>query len=91
MPSLSPVETKVAAGGATTLITGAITYILVTFVPSFHSVVPGNLQGLLTFLVPTILGLLAAYNAKHTTRPNEVMDAALKLLEGAGVQLPAKM
>ena len=44
LPSLSPVETKVAAGGATTIVTGAITYILVTFVPSFHSGVPANLQ-----------------------------------------------
>lgn len=84
----APVETKTAAGASTAMLTGAITWILVTYVPAFHSGLPGPLATFLPYVVSAVLGAAAAYLAPHTAREDEILAAAVKMLEDAGVQLP---
>ena len=90
MTSVAPVEAKTAANAFVGIVVGAITYALVALVPAFRSGLPVQLSNFLAWIVPVVLGSAASYLAKHTTRDDEVLAAALKLLEDAGVQLPAK-
>jgi len=63
-----PVEIKTAAGGASALVTGMIAWILVTYVPAFHSGLPPTLQTFLPWAVSALLGAAASYWAPHTSR-----------------------
>ena len=84
---MAAVETKTAAGSSVAAVTGAITWILVTYVPAFHSGIPGPLATFLPYVVSAVLGAAAAYLAPHTPREEEIVSAALKLLQDAGVQI----
>ena len=63
----SPVETKVAASASTATIMGIITWILVTYVPGFHSGLPGPLATFLPWVVSAVSSAAAGYFAPHTT------------------------
>lgn len=65
----APIEAKVAAGSAASTVTGILTWLLVTYVPAFHSGLPTALAALLPFIVATALGSATAYLAPHTPRP----------------------
>jgi hypothetical protein len=67
----APVETKVAAGGTVALVTGMITWLLVTLVPSWHHGLPPMLANYLPYAVSVIAGMLASYMAPHTSRMAE--------------------
>lgn len=67
--ALAPVETKVAAAASVSSVTGVITWMLVTFVPAFHSGLPAPLATFLPFIVASVLGALSGYLAPHTPRP----------------------
>jgi hypothetical protein len=84
----SPVETKTAAGASVTALTGVVTWILVTYVPAFHSGLPVPLATFLPYVIGTVAGAVAAYLAPHTTRADAVLAEAVKELEAAGVTLP---
>lgn len=62
----APIERKVAAGSATGIVTGAVAWILTTYV--FHGAIPLPLDNLINFLVPVALGGVAMYFTKHTPR-----------------------
>lgn len=66
-----PVETKVAASSSVSMVTGVITWILVTYVPVFHSGLPAPLATFLPYVVATVLGAAAGYLAPHTTTAAE--------------------
>jgi hypothetical protein len=70
MSGSSGVETKVAAGSATTIISGYIAWILVTYVPGIKDTIPLDLQGQLPVVVAFALASIAAYFAPHTSRPD---------------------
>lgn len=68
----SGVETKVAAGSATTIIAGYIAWALVTYVPGLADTIPADLQGQFPVIVAFALSSLIAYHAPHTSRPDIV-------------------
>jgi hypothetical protein len=74
------VETKVAAGSATTIIAGYIAWILVTYVPGIKDAIPLDLQGQLPVVVAFALASIAAYFAPHTPRP-DLAAQAVQLIE----------
>lgn len=61
---LSNVHPKVLAGTATASVTGFITWVLVSFVPAFHSGLPTNLATLLPAVVASALGFAGGYIKK---------------------------
>lgn len=63
-----PVETKVAASSATSVLTGVITWILVTYVPVFHAGLPGPLATFLPWIISAVTATAAGYLAPHTSR-----------------------
>jgi hypothetical protein len=83
-----PIETKVAAGGAVSALTGVITWVLTTYVPAFQNGLPAPLAAFLPYLVSVVAGTVAAYLAPHTNRPDEVVAEAVQQLQAAGVTLP---
>jgi len=84
----APVEKKTAASASASVVSGVITWILVTYVPAFHSGLPGPLATFLPYIVTTVCGALAAYFAPHTPREDEIVKSATDLLKQAGVTLP---
>lgn len=66
----SLVETKVAAGSATVLISGYIAWALITFVDNWQHTIPMDLQAQLPFIIAWFLSSTAAYLAPHTHRPD---------------------
>jgi len=64
------VEAKVKAGSAATIVTGILTWVLVTYVPAFHSGLPSALSAVLPVIVASVLGTVAAWKAPHTARPD---------------------
>lgn len=88
----APVEKKVAAtiNGA---LLGIITWILVTFIPSFHAGLPAPLATFLPMILGTVVATGAAWQAHHTPREEEIVAAALKHLQSSGflAALPADM
>ena len=85
-----PVEIKTAAGGASAIISGVITWILVTYVPAFHDGLPSTLATFLPWAVSAILGAAASYLAPHTARPADVPPATPQMLDKALVALGSK-
>jgi hypothetical protein len=65
------IETKVAASSGTSVITGIVTWILVTYIPVFHSGLPAPLAAFLPWIVSAVSGAIAGYAAPHTTVPAE--------------------
>jgi Na+/proline symporter len=65
----APVETKVAAGAAAGMAAGVITWIIVTYVPAFHSGLPPALASFLPYVVTLMASTSSAYLAPHTPRP----------------------
>ncbi len=88
--STAPVETKTAASASAGVVTGVITWILVTYVPVFRTGLPAPLATFLPYIVSVVLASAAGWLAPHTPRPDATLTAALKLLEEAGVALPPK-
>lgn len=75
-----PIEAKVVTASWTAIVTGLITWGLVTFVPAFHSGIPSALANFLPLIVATVGSTAAGYFTKHTPRAEEVMKAAFQLL-----------
>jgi hypothetical protein len=76
----APVESKVAAAASASAITGVITWILVTYVPTLHGGLPASLATFLPFVVASAIGAISGYMAPHTPRavsPPETMPAPL--------------
>jgi hypothetical protein len=88
--STAPVETKTAASASVGVVTGVITWILVTYVHAFHAGLPGPLAAFLPYIVSVVLASAAGWLAPHTARPDATLAEALKLLDDAGVALPPK-
>lgn len=63
------VETKTAAASATAIVTGLLTWVLVTFVPVFRTGLPPQLATFLPVAVGWALSTSAGYLAPHTPRP----------------------
>lgn len=63
------IETKVAAGSVTAVVTGLLTWALVTFVPMFRTGLPPQLATFLPIAVGWALSTAAGYLAPHTPRP----------------------
>jgi hypothetical protein len=76
---VSPVETKVAASAAVSVVSGVVTWILVTYVPGLHGVLPPTLADFLPWAVSAVLSAAAAYRAPHTTRPGDRVPPALSV------------
>lgn len=90
MSTSGPVETKTAASASVGVVTGVITWILVTYVHAFHAGLPAPLATFLPYIVSVVLASAAGWLAPHTSRPDDVAAQAVKLLEEAGLQLPPK-
>jgi hypothetical protein len=71
-----PIETKVAASAAAGTVTGVITWILVTYVPAFHSGLPPALAAFLPYIVTLVASTVSAYLAPHTARTGDVATSA---------------
>ena len=63
------IETKVAAGSFTGILTGLITWALVAYVPAFRSGIPAPVAALIPVAVAWLAHSVAAYEAPHTHRP----------------------
>jgi hypothetical protein len=83
----APVETKVAAASATSIITGMITWALVSYVPSFHAGLPPALAVFLPWAISAVTATAAGYFAKHTSRIDDVMAEAMQMLAQSGINL----
>jgi hypothetical protein len=79
------IETKVAAGSFTGVLTGFITWALVTYIPAFHNGLPGQVSALLPFAVAWLLGTVAAYQAPHTHRPDVIPPSPPGIGGGPGL------
>lgn len=84
----APIEKKTAASASASVIVGVVAWILVTYVPAFHSGLPPALATFLPWVVSAVGASAASYFTAHTPREEEIVTAAVKLLETAGVQLP---
>jgi hypothetical protein len=80
MATLAPPETKTVSQTAVTIFVGALTWILVSYVPAFHSGLPGPLAGFLDWFVAALLGGAAGYFAKHTPRTEDVVRQAATII-----------
>lgn len=65
----APIETKTAASSSTAILSGVTTWILVQYVPVFHSGLPAPLATFLPWMVSAVLSAAAGYLAPHTDRP----------------------
>ena len=63
------IETKVAAGSFTGILTGLITWALVAYVPAFRAGLPAPVAALIPVAVAWLAHSVAAYEAPHTHRP----------------------
>ena len=63
------IETKVAAGSFTGILTGLITWALVAYVPAFRAGLPAPVAALIPVTVAWLAHSVAAYEAPHTHRP----------------------
>ena len=63
------IETKVAAGSFTGILTGLITWALVAYVPAFRSGLPAPVAALIPVAVAWLAHSVASYEAPHTHRP----------------------
>jgi len=82
--STAPVEKKAAATIVGAL-TGIVTWMLVTFVPSFHHGLPAPLATFLPMILGTAVATGAAWQAKHSPREEEVLEAAMRHLQSSGL------
>jgi hypothetical protein len=73
---VAPVETKTAAAASVSTVTGVVTWVLVTYVPAFHSGLPLPLATFLPFIIAAILGAASGWLAPHTPRPAVAAPAA---------------
>jgi len=73
-----PVETKTAAGAAVSVVTGVITWVLVTYVPAFAHGLPPSLAAFLPWVVSALLGAASSWAAPHTPRPDAAGGGAGK-------------
>lgn len=87
------VSAKIKATSAVASVTGFITYLLVTFVPSFHSGLPTDLATLLPYVIAVVLGVAAGWLKKETKAVGVGEDwitrgeAVLSRLEAVGVEV----
>jgi hypothetical protein len=65
---VAPVETKTAAAASASTVTGVIAWMLVSWVPEFHSGLPPALATFLPFIIASVLGAISGYVAPHTPR-----------------------
>jgi hypothetical protein len=71
----APIENKVSVGTMTAALTGAVSWVLVTYVPSFHSGIPAPLQAFIPVLIAAVSAFAGGYLAKHTVRADEIIGA----------------
>lgn len=64
-----PIESKVAIGSFTGIITGLLTWALVAYIPAFRSGLPAPVAALIPVAVAWLAHTAAAYLAPHTARP----------------------
>ena len=69
------IETKVAAGSFTGIITGLLTWALVAYVPAFRAGLPPPVAALIPWAVAWLAHSAAGYMAPHTPRPAPVSSA----------------
>ncbi len=67
MPKLGRVETKVQAGSLAAAVSGALLWVLQTYV--FKGNVPAGMESLIYLAVPGAVAWVAGYLAPHTSRP----------------------
>jgi hypothetical protein len=84
-----PIETKVAAGAAAGTAAGVITWILVAYVPAFHSGLPPALASFLPYIVTLAASTISSYMAPHTFRPAPPPPPPAGILPGKEPQPPA--
>jgi hypothetical protein len=70
----SGVEAKVAAGSVTGIVTGLLTWALVTYVPAFRTGLPPQLAAFLPVAIGWALSTYAAWRVPHTPRPGVVTN-----------------
>lgn len=63
------IESKVAAGSFTGIVTGLLTWALVAYVPAFRTGLPPPVAAFIPVAVGWLLSSVAAYRAPHTPRP----------------------
>lgn len=76
------IETKVAVGSFTGIITGLLTWALVAYVPAFKSGLPPQLAAFIPVIAAWLAHSAAAYFAPHTSRPLPVQVSAPSLNRG---------
>lgn len=84
----APVSPKVIASSSVATVTGFLTWILVTAVPSFHHGLPTSVSSLLPAIVAVILGGAAGWLKNDASRINEV-ETVLSRVETAASQVEA--
>ena len=62
------IETKVAVGSFTGILTGLVTWVLVAYVPAFRAGLPGPVAALIPVAVAWLAHSAAGYLAPHTPR-----------------------
>ena len=65
----SVVETKVAAGSFTGILSGLVVWALVAYVPAFRTGLPAPVAALIPVAVAWLIHSVTGYMAPHTPRP----------------------
>jgi hypothetical protein len=73
---VAPVETKTAAAASVSTVTGVVTWMLVSWIPSWHAGLPPALATFLPFIVASVLGAASGWLAPHTPRATAAPPAA---------------
>jgi hypothetical protein len=71
---MTTISSKLIASSTTTLVTGLITYVLVTFVPAFKNGIPAKVTDIIPVAVALVLGTIAGY--MKTESPHIATTAA---------------
>ena len=64
------VESKVVAGSFAGVVTGLLTWALVTYIPAFRNGIPDQLAPFIPVIAAWLCSTAAAYLAPHTHRPD---------------------
>jgi hypothetical protein len=69
-PAKPVIETKVAAGSATGIVTGLLSWALVSYIPAWHNGIPATLLPFIPAIAGWLCATAAGYLAPHTSRPD---------------------